>query len=54
MRNMFATRPSVGVKKGSRRMETRLPSIARWKTSATMRPPMLPIFPPFSPASRST
>ena len=47
-------RPSEGDQAGSRRMEGALPSMQRWKVSATRRPPTPVMRPSFSSASRRT
>ena len=54
IRNVVLFGPSVGRKAGSRTIEKLLPSIARWKVSATMRPPTPRSLPSFSSASRRT
>jgi hypothetical protein len=39
MRKVPSSGPRLGRQSGSRTIDVRLPSIARWKTSATIRPP---------------
>jgi hypothetical protein len=52
MRKVVLFGPSVGLKARSRTIECSLPSIARWKVSATMRAPTPVSLPPLSSASR--
>jgi hypothetical protein len=49
-----ASGPSVGVQVGSRTIDAWLPSMARWKVSATIRPPTPVSLPRLSSASRRT
>ena len=54
IRNRSATGPCFGRHSGSRTIEFLLPSVARWKVSATNRPPTPVSLPLLSSASRST
>ena len=52
MSNVVSSGPNFGLKPVSRRIDVRLPSIARWKVSATIRAPTPASLPPLSSASR--
>ena len=52
MRNVVLSGPREGRHVGSRTIDAWLPSIARWKVSATMRAPTPFSLPPPSSASR--
>ena len=52
MRKVLLLGPSVGLNAGSRMIECVLPSIARWKVSATMRAPTPYSLPALSSATR--
>ena len=54
MRKVPSSGPRLGRQSGSRTIDVRLPSIARWKTSATIRPPTPVSRPPLSSASSRT
>ena len=53
MRKVDGSGPSVGRQVGSARIEIWLPSMARWKVSATIRPPTPASRPALNSASRS-
>jgi hypothetical protein len=54
MRNVVSFGPSVGRQAGSRTIDAWLPSIARWKVSATIRAPTPVSLPALNSASRRT
>src|SRR6476469_6381158 len=54
IRNVLRSGPSRGRQDGDRTIEVRLPSMARWNTSATIRPPTVPSRPSLNSASRRT